>query len=152
MAAVSFRNFCCSTPARRNFYLQFTFFNRILFPEALPEFLQPHLNSSFSANSGRIRYVETSIEEALKNTYCGQFNKIHISNIGDWMSGESMADLFRLIRDKTEPGARIALRYIHLGHKIPEDADELRADIQRGFMLESGDRYPFYSIVPVVRT
>ena len=95
--------------------------------------------------------METSIEEALKNVDSGRFNKIHISNIGDWMSGESMANLFRLIRDKTEPGARIAMRYIHLAHKIPDDAAELRADINRGFRLESTDRYPFYSIVPVVR-
>jgi S-adenosylmethionine:diacylglycerol 3-amino-3-carboxypropyl transferase len=146
-----FRNFCCSTPARRNFYLQYTFFNRILYPEALPEFLKPQLKSALSANSANTKFMETSVEALLRNADCGQFNKIHISNLGDWMSGESMANLFRLIRDKTEPGARIAMRYIHLSHKIPEDAAELRADIHRGFMLESSDRYPFYSIVPIVR-
>lgn len=34
-----FRDFCAATPARRNPYLQFCFFGRVLFPEALPEYL-----------------------------------------------------------------------------------------------------------------
>jgi S-adenosylmethionine:diacylglycerol 3-amino-3-carboxypropyl transferase len=146
-----FRNFCCSTPSRENYYLQFTFFNTILFPEALPEFLLPQFHDHFTLGSKSIDYTESSIQNTLLNAETGEFNKVHISNIGDWMTKESMADLFRLLRDKTRPGARIVMRYIHLRHKIPDDVPELFADADQGYDLEIHDRYPFYSIVPIKR-
>jgi len=146
-----FRNFCCNTLSRNNFYLQFTFFNRILFPEALPEFLQPRFHDRFLVNSGKIKYKESTIERALELSKPGEYNKIHISNIGDWMSKDSMSDLFRLIRDRTTPGARIIMRYIHFDHKIPGDVPELHTDIDLGNTLVTKDRYPFYSIVPLTR-
>jgi hypothetical protein len=68
------------------------------------------------------------------------------------MSKDSMAGVFRLIRDKTMPGARIAMRYIHLNHKIPAFVPELVADYDLGEDLVLKDRYPFYSIVPIIRT
>jgi len=147
-----FRNFCCNTLSRENYFLQYTFFNRILFPEALPEFLQQQFHPMFVKNINNIEYSETSFEKALENAEPGQFNKIHISNIGDWMSKEAMAQVFRLIRDKTLPGARIVMRYIHLNHKIPDLVPELVADYNLGEELALKDRYPFYSIVPIIRT
>jgi S-adenosylmethionine-diacylglycerol 3-amino-3-carboxypropyl transferase len=147
-----FRNFCCNTLSRKNYYLQYTFFNRILFQEALPEFLQPHYHERFTKNISKIEYTEKSIESILEAGESGKFNKIHISNIGDWMSKESMADMFRLIRDKTLPGARAVMRYIHLNHKIPGSVPELVADYNLGDDLVLRDRYPFYSVIPIIRT
>jgi S-adenosylmethionine:diacylglycerol 3-amino-3-carboxypropyl transferase len=146
-----FRNFCCSTPSRENYYLQFTFFNKILFPEAFPEFLMPQFHDHFSTGTKSIDFRESSIQNTLLKAETGEFNKVHISNIGDWMTKESMADLFRLIRDKTSPGARIVMRYIHLRHNIPDDVPELIADAEHGYDLEKQDRYPFYSVVPIKR-
>jgi S-adenosylmethionine-diacylglycerol 3-amino-3-carboxypropyl transferase len=146
-----FRNFCCNTLSRQNYFLQFTFFNKVLFPEALPEFLQPGCHVKFVRNTCNIEYAETSVETILKSAKYGEFNKIHISNIGDWMSKESIADIFSLIRDKTIPGARAVMRYIHLNHKIPDTLPELVADYDLGNRLELKDRYPFYSVVPIVR-
>jgi len=146
-----FRNFCCNTLSRENYFLQFTFFNRILFREALPEFLQPEFHGILKNNITNIEYMETSVEKILEAEDCGKFNKIHISNIGDWMSKEAMADMFRLIRDKTMPGARIIMRYIHMNHKIPGFVPELVADYDMGEDLVLLDRYPFYSIVPIAR-
>jgi S-adenosylmethionine:diacylglycerol 3-amino-3-carboxypropyl transferase len=146
-----FRNFCCNTLSRNNYYLQYTFFNRILFPEALPEFLQPQYHDRLAMNIKNIEYTGTSVEKALESAAPGEFNKIHISNIGDWMSKESMADLFRLIRDRTLPGARICMRYIHLNHNIPADVPELVTDYSLGNDLVLKDRYPFYSVVPIIR-
>jgi S-adenosylmethionine-diacylglycerol 3-amino-3-carboxypropyl transferase len=144
-----FRNFCCNTPSRKNYYLQFTFFNKILFPEALPEFLLPQFHDHFSRAAKSIDYRESSIQDTLAAATTGEFNKVHISNIGDWMTKESMTDLFRLIRDKTRPGSRIVIRYIHLQHKIPDDVPELIADADQGYNLEIHDRYPFYSVIPI---
>jgi S-adenosylmethionine:diacylglycerol 3-amino-3-carboxypropyl transferase len=147
-----FRNFCCNTLARKNYFLQYTFFNRILFPEALPEFLQPQYHDRFVKNIRNIEYTGISIEKILGDGESGKFNKIHISNIGDWMSEESMVNLFRLIRERTLPGTRVAMRYIHKNHKIPGFIPELVADYDLGEDLVLQDRYPFYSIVPIIRT
>ena len=146
-----FRNFCCSTISRRNYYLQYTFFNRVLFPEALPEYLQPAFHDSFVKNSARTEYRLAAFDTVLQGAERGRFNKIHLSNIGDWMSKESMSALYCLIRDKTSPGARAVVRYIHLNHAIPASVTELTADYRLGEDIVLTDRYPFYSIVPIIR-
>lgn len=147
-----FRGFCCNTISRKNYFLQYTFFNKVLFKEALPEFLQPESNANLEKNCSNIEYAESSIEKVLENSDPGRFSKIHISNIGDWMPKESMTVLFRLLRDKTLPGARIIMRYIHLNHQLPDSVPELTADYSLGNDLVINDRYPFYSIVPIIRS
>jgi S-adenosylmethionine:diacylglycerol 3-amino-3-carboxypropyl transferase len=147
-----FRNFCCSSISRNNYFLQYTFFNEVLFREALPEFLQPTYFDRLSRNACSIEYITDPLEKILGAYESGRFNKIHISNIGDWMSVNEVADIFRMIRDKTSPGAKIVMRYIHLNHKIPDYLPELLADYSLGQKLEAKDRYPFYSIVPILRS
>ena len=93
----------------------------------------------------------SSIEEVLETAAPGKFTKIHISNIGDWQSVEKMNELFRLIHEKTVPGARAVMRYIHLNHHVPKTLPELEADYTLGRTLELSDRYPFYSVVPIIR-
>jgi S-adenosylmethionine:diacylglycerol 3-amino-3-carboxypropyl transferase len=146
-----FRNFCCSTLSRRNYFLQYTFFNKVLFPEAMPEFLQPSFHDKFVKNYNNIEYVAESIDKILSDEDSGKFNKLHISNIGDWQSEDKMKELFRLINNKTAPGTRISMRYIHFNHKIPADLPSLEADYSFGRTLEQSDRYPFYTIVPLIR-
>lgn len=146
-----FRNFCCNTLSRENYFLQYTFFNRILFQEAFPEFLQSHYHERFIKNISNIKYLESSFEKILTEGELGMFNKIHLSNIGDWLSEESMTGIFRLISDKTLPGSRAVMRYIHLNHKIPLFLPELISDYDLGEELVFKDRYPFYSIVPIIR-
>ena len=147
-----FSNFCCSTPAKQNYYLQFSFFNKLIFTEAIPEFLQPSYHDRFSRNARNIEYHLNDIKEVLERELSGRFDRIHISNIGDWQSVEKMNDLFRLIRDKTQPGAKAVMRYIHYNHPIPPTLREMEADYALGRKLELSDRYPFYSIVPFKRT
>lgn len=144
-----FRNFCCNTLARQNYYLQYTFFGKVLFPEALPEFLQPCNYERLTRNAPNIQYTVKNIEEVLAASETGRFDKIHLSNIGDWQPVEAMNQLFGLISAKTAPGARIAMRYIHLHHPVPEGITNLVADYSLGRSLELTDRYPFYSIVPI---
>ena len=146
-----FRNFCCSTLARKNYYLQYTFFNQVLFPEALPEFLQHEYHNSFVKNIRQIEYRHSSLESILTQSKNGQFNRIHLSNIGDWMSKEKMGDLFYALKNITCPGARVVMRYIHLKHLIPGSIPELKADYNSGETLALTDRYPFYFIVPIER-
>jgi S-adenosylmethionine:diacylglycerol 3-amino-3-carboxypropyl transferase len=146
-----FRNFCCSTLSRKNYYLQFTFFNKVLFPEALPEYLLPAFHDDFVRNIRHLEFRLSDFDAAMIQEDAGRFNKIHLSNVGDWMSKESMAALFSLLRDRTSPGARAVMRYIHLNHAIPADVPELIADYRQGEKLLLTDRYPFYTIIPIKR-
>lgn len=60
-----FRDFCTATPARKNYYLQFSFFGRVLFPEALPEYLSEQGIRNIRANHANITWRPESYQEAL---------------------------------------------------------------------------------------
>ena len=145
-----FRDFCCSTLARNNYYYQFTFFNQILFPEAYPDFLKEPGIQRIRKNWRNLEISQTSFRDKLSGSNVNHFNKLHLSNIGDWMSKEEFALLLHLVLQKSTPGARILFRYIHYNHPIPEDlAGKLEPDYELGEKLIKSDRYPFYGIVPI---
>ena len=144
-----FRSFCCSTPARDNFLLQYVFFRQSLFPGALPEYLKPENHATFLINQHQISFISSRMETFISQAPVGQFNKILLSNIGDWMSKEAMAGLFMQIQEKTNPGSRTLLRYIYLAHPIPRSTPFLQADQAFGEELLTTDRFPFSSILPI---
>lgn len=144
-----FRDFCCSTPARKNYFLQFTFFNRILFPEALPEFLSESGTKNLKRYHKNLNIQSNSIFSVLENCSVNEYNKFHISNIGDWVSKKEFSDLLHLINDKSDLGGRISSRYIHYLHPLSEELQtKVIPDFQLGNELIKTDRYPFYNIVP----
>ena len=144
-----FRSFCCSTPARDNFLLQYVFFRQSLFPGALPEYLKPENHAAFLRNQHQISFVSSPMENYLTQASPAQFNKILLSNIGDWMPKETMAAMFTQIQAKTSQGSRVVLRYIYLDHPVPESAAYLQPDYEFGKELLKTDRFPFSSIVPI---
>jgi S-adenosylmethionine:diacylglycerol 3-amino-3-carboxypropyl transferase len=144
-----FRSFCTSTPARKNFLLQYIFFRQSLFAAALPEYLKMENHETFLRNQQHISFVSSTMENFLSGSLPGAFNKIQLSNIGDWMSKETMAGLFRQIQEKTLPGNRIVVRYIYFEHPVPEALPFLKPDHQLGEALIKADRFPFTSVVPI---
>jgi S-adenosylmethionine-diacylglycerol 3-amino-3-carboxypropyl transferase len=147
-----FRSFCCSTPARDNFLLQYVFFRQSLFPGALPEYLKSENRETLLTNKQKIRFVSSTMENFLAQANPGQFNKILLSNIGDWMPKETMTGLYNHVQEKTRPGCRIVLRYIYLEHPVPESAPFLKPDHDLGETLIKTDRFPFSSVVPIQHT
>jgi S-adenosylmethionine:diacylglycerol 3-amino-3-carboxypropyl transferase len=125
------------------------FFRKSLFPGALPEYLKPENHEAFLQRQHHISFVPSSMENMLAQALPGQFNKVLLSNIGDWMSREEMAKLFTQIQEKTNPGSRMVLRYIYLDHPVPESASFLKPDHGFGMELIKTDRFPFSSIVPI---
>jgi len=144
-----FRSFCCSTPARDNFLLQYIFFGKSLFPNAIPEYLKPENRERFLKNQVAVRFVCSTMEKYISETGTGRFNKIQLSNIGDWLTREQMASLFTHIAEKCHPGSRIVLRYIYLEHTVPATVPQLKPDRDKGEIILSTDRFPFSSIVPI---
>ena len=145
-----FRDFCTSTPANRNYFLQLTFFGRILFNEALPEYLTVEGNARLRRNCKNITIEHSSITDALTKSETGYFNRFHLSNIGDWMNAQEHKELFALINEKAAPQSTLVSRYIHCNRPVP---DRLRPNFileqDRGAGYAATDRYPFYSIVPM---
>lgn len=145
-----FRNFCSSTPARKNHYLQFTFFNKILFPEALPEYLTKGGKARLIENNNRLTFKNLSYSRVLEQCKKGEFNKFHLSNISDWMSKDELAKLFYLIKRKADHSSIIMMRYIHCQPIIPNNLmNYFCLDHGLGRYLEKLDRYPFYNILPM---
>lgn len=145
-----FRDFCCSTLARKNYYLQLTFFSQVLFPEAFPEYLMEEGVARIRKNYKNIEISTMPYLEALKQSKKEEFNRFHLSNIGDWMNKNEFADLLRLINTKSSASGRINSRYIYYRHPIPDDLKEcFVTEDQFGEKLTKQDRYPFYGLTPI---
>ena len=145
-----FRDFCSATSARKNYFLQFCFFNKVLFPEALPEYLSEWGIHRIRKNREKLKFRHLSYTERLDQSRKGEFNKFHLSNVGDWMSRDEFAQILRLIKEKAASSSRIMSCYIHCNHSIPEELKNfLMPDYQLGERLVKADRFPFYTMVPI---
>ncbi len=145
-----FRAFCTATPARRNTYLQFYLFNRLLFPEALPDFLQEQGIDRIRRSRDRIEFAHLSYRDVLRQAPAGEYNKFHVSNIGDWMSGSDFEDLLEAIDSKARRPYRILSRYLHSGPSVPRSLQKKMAvEVGGDGTPAANDRFPFYNIVPI---
>jgi len=145
-----FRSFCTSTLARENYFLQLSLFNRILFKEALPEYLMEPGIHLLRARKDQLTFNKDDISEHILKYPEGYFNKYALSNIGDWISKEEYFNLMRNIGDKAPGESKILLRYIHYPHSLPENLrDTIHVNSSVADVLESMDRYPFYSLIPM---
>ena len=145
-----FRDFCCATLARKNYYLQFTFFNRIIYPECLPDYLTEMGIKHIIKNIQNFKIETTSFMEALENCKEGEFNKFHLSNIGDWMGKDDYSKILRLIDKKSAQVGRVNSRFIYYKHPIPEELKEhLILEEEFGKKLTKHDMYPFYGLAPI---
>jgi S-adenosylmethionine:diacylglycerol 3-amino-3-carboxypropyl transferase len=145
-----FKHFCSSTLARKNYYLQYTFFNRVLFPEALPEYLSGDGMARIRRNRQNVIWRLVCYTEAVQKSRKRAFNKFHLSNIGDWMSREEYAELLISIKKKGGFPSKVFARYIHLNHEIPRELKNcFIVNHGLGEELVKKDRFPFYSLVPM---
>lgn len=146
-----FRNFCTSTPPRQNYLFQFTFFNRVLFTEALPEYLSPDGMSMLRQKKGDLSFDNVSFSEKLDKMPKEHYNKFAFSNISDWLSREEFSNLYDLVDEKAAPESRGLLRFIHYAQPVPAHLLEtIKIDHDFGEKLVSMDRYPFYSLLPMM--
>ncbi|MCK4344711.1 MAG: DUF3419 family protein [Bacteroidales bacterium] len=145
-----FRDFCSSTPARYNYLLQFTFFNKVLFPEALPDYLAEEGISRILKNYSKLTFRQVSYNQAIIQSHKGEFNKFALSNLCDWMENIEFTELLNLIKEKADFNSRLLSRYIHNNYPIEKDLKKyFKPNYEFGEMLVHSDRYPFYSLVPI---
>lgn len=148
-----FRGFCTNTLARENWYLQFMLFNRVLFEEALPGYLQYGGHWKLKAESHRLRLIKNTFGGQLAESPPGFYHKFAFSNISDWLTRDEMLALISLIAKNTNPGSAGLIRYIHSSGLAPENISmpiELEPD--EGTALLQKDRFPFYNLIPFKKT
>ncbi len=145
-----FRDFCTATPARCNGYLQLTFFDRILFQEAMPEYLREEGNALLRKRHSQLAFHHTSIATHLKSCSRGVYNRFALSNLGDWVSRGEYEGLLERIHAHTTGESTALARYIHVNHPVPKTlARAITVASESVAALEASDRYPFYSLVPM---
>jgi len=144
-----FRDFCTNTPVRENWMLQFVLFNRVLFEESLPDYLQPKGRARLPEASERLHFREESVNESMNRRDAGYYNKFALSNVSDWLSAEDFTELLQIIAQKSGTETRGLIRYIHSARVTDSDLPEILGfDWEGGEKLLAKDRFPFYKLIP----
>jgi S-adenosylmethionine-diacylglycerol 3-amino-3-carboxypropyl transferase len=143
-----FRNFCTATPVGRNYFLQYFLAGACMYNQAFPEFLHESNRKVLAENLPNLELKEVPFQLELRSSPHGSFNKVHLSNLGDWMSPEEFVKLTELFLDKSVPLTKACYRYLQKNHFtaryrifkklviIPEDTGRT-------------DRFPFYTVLSV---
>jgi len=147
-----FRDFCTVNPASENYFLQFFLTGHCLDGTAYPPYLQSCNKNRLISNLPKMEFKTISFQEALREEEPGTFGRIHMSNLGDWMTKEEFMELLDLFCGYCTPGSRILYRYLQKNHFADILATHFPIDSQLSVLAEKKDRFPFYGILPVTLT
>jgi S-adenosylmethionine-diacylglycerol 3-amino-3-carboxypropyl transferase len=145
----SFRAFCTGTPALQNHLLQLTLLGRLVDERASPACLQPHGMDRIRSRHDRLECRAADILSHLGSQPPFRFNKLHLSNLVDWLPAAEFEELLRTAAARLRRPGRLVWRYLHVARTVPEDLREVvRVDAELGARLAVTDRFPFYGIAP----
>jgi S-adenosylmethionine:diacylglycerol 3-amino-3-carboxypropyl transferase len=140
-----FEDFCTSSPTSGNYFLQYFLTGSCITDESLPDFLQPANKSRLIKNLSGLELSAASWQDALRGKEKGYFNKLHLSNLGDWMSVEEFGDVLSLIDEQCDDNTRICCRYLQK-NQFAEPRSRFNIDHEFSAQIEKVDRFPFYTI------
>lgn len=144
-----FRDFCTATPVRENWMLQFVLFNRVLFEDALPDYLHPSASERLRDEQDRLRFIYQSYTAVLETADPAYYNLFALSNLSDWLPEADFMHLMAVIGERAGKNARGLSRYIHSSGIVPSELpDSIRLDVDYGEHLLKRDRFPFYKLIP----
>ncbi|WP_243348167.1 DUF3419 family protein [Parabacteroides sp. FAFU027] len=142
-----FRDFCTSSEASGNYFLQYYMCGACLTEKSYPHFLQPENRQRFIDNLNRMELRQTSFGQALSEADFGHFNKIHLSNLGDWSDETDFNRILDQLKAKSQPGTLICNRYLQKNHFASGPKPGWVIDKNLSVLAQSKDRFPFYGIV-----
>ncbi|MCJ7468120.1 MAG: DUF3419 family protein [Maribacter sp.] len=144
---LKFREFFTSTPAKKNFYLQFYMLGEVLFEKALPPYLQQDFHENFLKNIQGLTFECGTIQDKVKSIESLRFANYALSNISDWMEEEAMNSLVKTIVNRTEVPVNICARYIHR-NPWNDGNQHLFSKLEIDFSKKAlgVDRFPFYTM------
>lgn len=145
-----FKEFCTYNPASRNYFLHYFLFGGCININAFPDYLKPENKSCLLGNLGNLELKKLSFQEALLEKEKGYFNKIHLSNLGDFSTAEQFSDLQRTLINKCQAGTRICFRHLQKNYFNVQGADGFYIDRSASIQAEYRDRFPFYNILSIL--
>lgn len=146
-----FRNFCTATPASDNYFLQYFLTGACKTETAFPPYLKPENKQRLLENLTRFELIHSSFQDELSRKEMGYYNKIHISNLGDWTGETEFEKLIGLLKEQLNPGTRICYRYLQKNYFRDSYGDLFDKDEQAAISAATTDRFPFYNLVALSR-
>lgn len=144
-----FEDFCTSGLAAENYFLQYFLTGSCLNPKAFPSYLQAENKERLLNNSDKLELKTVSFQDALNEKDTGYFNKIHLSNLGDWMNEEDFAQLWKLLNTKCNPETPICYRYLQKNHLQRAGNLDFCINEELSALARQKDRFPFYEILSI---
>ena len=141
-----FQDFCINSLAAENYFLQYFLTGSCITDASFPEYLQPVYKNRLINNLNDFKLEAVSLQDALAEKEKGYYNKIHLSNLGDWLSEAHFGDLLTALKTHCPGGARICCRYLQKNHFAAGGTSEYSLDNALSLEAERKDRFPFYTI------
>lgn len=140
-----FKDFCSATRAESNYFLQYFLAGKCITGRSFPEYLHSENRTRLSSNMNNIDLLACSFRDALTNKGIGYFNKVHLSNLGDWLETDAFNETMDLLKKYCMPGTRICYRYLQKDHLAGRDINGFRIDRSVSEDAQKKDRFPFYT-------
>jgi S-adenosylmethionine:diacylglycerol 3-amino-3-carboxypropyl transferase len=144
-----FEDFCTTTPASKNYFLQYLLTGNCITKESYPQYLQPENLMCLRNNLNNFELVKMSLQDALFEKEKGHYTKIHLSNLGDWLSEEQFMDLLTMLNSNCNQGTIICYRYLQKNYFQENRMKEFTIDYSMSEKACRNDRFPFYNILSV---
>jgi len=146
-----FRNALTRTPAQENYLMQLILLGSTRSDECVPAYLTASGYETVRSNRDRIEIRQAELIQHLKECPRGSFDKVHLSNLPDWMDQDQFDTVLTLVNEKIARPGRAVWRYLHRDRPVPGSLDgSLVLDQELGGELELADRFPFYGIRPAI--
>lgn len=140
-----FRDYCSSTPAESNYFLQYFLTGKCITRRSFPEYLQPENKARLSSGLENLQLLTCPFREALIEKGQGYFNKIHLSNLGDWLEADAFNESMNLLKKYCKPGTLICYRYLQKDHLSDREINGISIDRSVTEDAQKKDRFPFYT-------
>lgn len=144
-----FRDALTRTPARENHLMQLVLLGSTLSDDCVPAYLSSTGVERLRANADGVEFLLVDVLEHLRRCPSGAFDKVHLSNLPDWMDQEGFERTLTLVNDKIARPGRAVWRYLHRDRPVPASlAASVVVDADWGAELQRDDRFPFYGVRP----
>jgi hypothetical protein len=143
-----FKDFCTKSLISENYFFQFFLLGACTNNESYPEFLREKNRILLENNFKNINWKNISLQGELAANNPGYYNKIHLSNIGDWLSDNEFLVILDILCKQCVGNEIMVYRYLQKNHfksiKICDGKFKVEA-----VDLSKCDRFPFYELLTI---